>query len=73
MVAEGEVEAMVVGVVVATGMEEVEGMVVEEVKVMEQEEVGEAQGMEVGELILEPVVSVSKWRSSVRGIKFKRP
>ena len=49
-----EVEGMVVGVVVATGMGEVEGMVVEEVRVMEQEGVGEAQGMEVGKLTLEP-------------------
>ena len=49
-----EVEGMVVGVVVATGMGEVEGMVVEEVRVMEQEGVGEAQGMEVRKLTLEP-------------------
>lgn len=46
-----EVEGMVVGVVVATGMGEVEGMVVEEVKVMEQEGVGEAQGMEAQEAL----------------------
>ena len=45
---------MVVGVVVATGMGEVEGMVVEEVRVMEQEGVGEARGMEVRKLTLEP-------------------
>ena len=43
-----EVEGKAVGVVVATGMGEVEGMAVEEVRVMEQEGVGGAQGMEVG-------------------------
>ena len=41
---------MAVGVVGATGMEEVEAEVVEEVKVMEQGGVGEGQGMEVGKV-----------------------
>ena len=41
---------MAVGVVVGTGMEEVEVEAVEGVKVMEQGGVGEGQGMEVGKV-----------------------
>ena len=45
-------EDIAVGVVGATGMEEVEAEAVEGVKVMEQEVVGEGQGMEVRKVTL---------------------
>ena len=50
---------MAVGVVGATGMEEVEAEAVEGVKVMEQEVVGEGQGMEVRKVTLSTRLSYS--------------